>query len=142
MKLNTQIETLKIKQLSLFKEEKQLLESDEWYTFSKTVEAIEIYLKPNSKILTLFCWKNSNFVKVFENKGHSVIYSHIEKENKKDFFTYTKEDVKDIDYIIDNPPFSKRNEVFNKLFKLEKPFAMLVPLVSITKKVWEIELIN
>lgn len=39
-----------------------------------------------------------------------------------------------VDYIISNPPFSIRKQIFEKLEELDVPFAMLVPLVSIALK--------
>lgn len=36
-----------------------------------------------------------------------------------------------IDYIISNPPYSLKNEVFERLFQLQIPFAMLVGVVGI-----------
>ena len=35
------------------------------------------------------------------------------------------------DYIISNPPYSLKNEVFERLFVLGKPFAMLVGVVGV-----------
>lgn len=39
--------------------------------------------------------------------------------------------VPDCDYIISNPPYSKKTEVLEKLFSLGKPFAMLVGVVGL-----------
>ncbi|AGM25508.1 hypothetical protein [Spiroplasma chrysopicola] len=123
-----------MKQLRLFEELYDVKTTDEWYTFPKTIEALNIYLPQNSNILCPFSWKESNFVKVL-SKYHNVVYSHLSKGTiLKNFYSYTKNDLKNIDFIIDNPPFSTRNEVFMKLYELNIPFAMLVPLVTITKK--------
>ena len=35
------------------------------------------------------------------------------------------------DYIISNPPYSLKYEVFNRLFEIGKPFAMLVGVVGL-----------
>jgi hypothetical protein len=35
------------------------------------------------------------------------------------------------DIIISNPPYSKKGEVFERLFQLNKPFAMLVGIVGL-----------
>ena len=34
----------------------------------------------------------------------------------------------DYDYIISNPPFSKKDAILKKLYELNKPFAVLMPL--------------
>ena len=46
-----------------------------------------------------------------------------------DFFT--EEPPKGIDYIISNPPYSIKHEVFERLFELDIPFAMLVGVVGL-----------
>ena len=52
--------------------------------------------------------------------GHNVHWTHIEVG--MDFFT--EEPPKGVDYIISNPPYSLKGEVFERLFKLNIPFAM------------------
>ena len=109
--------------------------NDEWYTPSYAVEPIAQVLKRyrssihQQKVLCPFDKGNSNFVAVLRNAGFLVEHSHI--EDGKDFFSYTKEEVRDFDYIISNPPYSLKVPVFRKLFELEKPFAMLVGVVGL-----------
>jgi len=55
--------------------------------------------------------------------GKSVIHSHIAEG--KDFFLWEPE--QHYDCIISNPPYSKKDAVFQRLFALGKPWAMLVP---------------
>ena len=66
------------------------------------------------------------FVKELEKDGHNVIYSHI--LNGEDFFEY---EPTNYDCIVSNPPYSLKGEVFERLFELKKPFAMLVGVVGI-----------
>lgn len=99
---------------------------DEFYTPIYAIKPLLKYLKPKSKILCPFDTEQSNFVKVLRNKGHEVIYTHI--IDGKDFFKLKKADV---DYIISNPPYSVKTEVFEKLFELDIPFAMLVGVVGL-----------
>jgi 16S rRNA A1518/A1519 N6-dimethyltransferase RsmA/KsgA/DIM1 with predicted DNA glycosylase/AP lyase activity len=106
--------------------------NDEWYTLSYAVEPILEFLKPNSTILCPFDTKDSEYVKVLMNAEHEVTYRHI--KDGFDFFDLESKDVLKFDYIISNPPYSIRKQVFNKLEELNKPFAMLVPLVSIALK--------
>lgn len=101
--------------------------NDEFYTPNYAIEPILKYLKPNSKILCPFDTLESNYVKLFTINGHQVINSHITEGN--DFFNLEIDD--SIDYIISNPPYSLKFEVFDKLFKLGKPFAMLVGVVGL-----------
>ncbi|WP_368486007.1 sugar-phosphate nucleotidyltransferase [Spiroplasma sp. DGKH1] len=52
--------------------------------------------------------------------------THIFDDLQNDFFT-TKPP-KNCDLIISNPPFSIQNQILERLFKLDIPFAMLLPL--------------
>ena len=106
--------------------------NDEWYTLPYAVIPLLKYLKPNSKILCPFDKKNSAYVKTLKDSGHDVNFSHI--DDQQDFFDYELETIQPYDYIISNPPYSIRKQVFEKLEELKKPFAMLVPLVSIALK--------
>jgi len=101
--------------------------NDEFYTPNYAIEPILKYLKPNSYIWCPFDIHESNFVKLLSNSGHNVHYTHIELG--MDFFT--EEPPNGIDYIISNPPYSLKAEVFEHLFKLNIPFAMLVGVVGI-----------
>lgn len=99
-------------------------EKDEYYTPSILVKPILKYIKPNSTIWCPFDTETSEFVIMLREAGHKVIYSHI--WNGQDFFTYEPEE--EYDYIISNPPFSKKLKVFERLYKLGKPFAMVCGL--------------
>lgn len=100
---------------------KKKSKKDEWYTPKEAIYPILKYIKPNSTIWCPFDTNDSNYVKIFKNHGHKVINTHI--SNNQDFFTM---DVPDCDYIISNPPFSIRTEVFKKLFSIGLPFAMIM----------------
>jgi hypothetical protein len=97
---------------------------DEYYTPKILVKPILKYLKPNSTIWCPFDTKNSEFVIELKKDGHKVIYSHIVLG--QDFFTYTP-DI-DYDYIISNPPFTLKKKVLERLYWLNKPFAMIMGL--------------
>ena len=94
--------------------------SDEWYTPEIAVLPVVKYLKPKSKIWCPFDINESNFVKVLAKYDFDVINTHI--KNGQDFFETDIE----CDYIISNPPYSYRNNVLSKLFKLKIPFMMLM----------------
>ena len=98
-------------------------EKDEYYTPKILVKPILKYIKPNSIIWCPFDTESSEFVILLREEGHTVIYSHIWEG--KDFFEY---EPKDYDYIISNPPFTRKLEVLDRLYKLDKPFAMILGL--------------
>lgn len=79
--------------------------------------------------MTIWCpfdTEDSLFVKLFRQRGYTVIATHI--ANGQDFFAI---DSPKCDYIISNPPYSLKGEVFERLFQLNKPFAMLVGVVGL-----------
>ena len=63
-------------------------------------------------------------MRLLEKAGHKVIYSHI--WYGQDFFEY--EPSEHYDCIVSNPPFTRKLEVFERLYKLGKPFAMVCGL--------------
>ena len=97
---------------------------DEYYTPQILVKPILKYIKPHSVIWCPFDTENSEFVILLKEAGHKVIYSHIWLG--QDFFKYEPND--QYDYIISNLPFSKKLEVFKRLYELGKPFAMICGL--------------
>ena len=101
---------------------------DEFYTPEYAIRPILKYLKQNSKIWCPFDTEDSIFVKILRKENHIVICSHISKSEN---FFHEAVNVEDADYIISNPPYSKKNEVFERLFRLGKPFMMLVGVVGI-----------
>lgn len=97
---------------------------DEYYTPAIMVYPIIEYLMPGSTIWCPFDTGKSEFVRVFTESGFRVLYSHI--WNGQDFFEY--EPSEPYDYIISNPPFTKKLEVLRRLYELDKPFAMIFGL--------------
>lgn len=98
-------------------------EKDEYYTPRILVDAIIPYVSNDKIVWCPFDTKNSEFVKALEDNGNMVIYSHI--WDGKDFFTYEPDKY---DCIISNPPFTRKLEVFDRLYQLDKPFAMVCGL--------------
>ena len=99
-------------------------DKDEYYTPSILVEPILQFIKPNSTIWCPFDTYDSEFVQLLLKNGHEVFYSHIDLG--MDFFEY--EPKHPYDYIISNPPFTKKLKVLDRLYKLNKPFAMILGL--------------
>ena len=100
--------------------------NDEFYTPIYAIQPIKKYIKPNSTIWCPFDTENSLFVKEFLSEGHKVIATHI--CNGQNFFNI---EIPDCDYIISNPPYSCKGDVFQRLFTIGKPFAMLVGVVGL-----------
>lgn len=64
----------------------------------------------------------SEFVKIL-SKEFNVVYGHISEG--QDFFSY---DVlpSSVEVVVSNPPFSKRDEIFRKLYDWNIPFALIM----------------
>lgn len=95
--------------------------NDEYFTPSYAVYPIIKHLRPNSTIWCPFDKKDSEYVKVFKKEGFEVIFGHI--ETGQDFFEV---DVPKCDYIISNPPYSLKGDIFKRLYEIGIPFAMLI----------------
>lgn len=95
--------------------------NDEYYTPSYAIYPITKYLKPNSTIWCPFDKEESQYVQILRREGFNVIHGHI--ETGQDFFEV---DVPKCDYIISNPPYSLKGEVFKRLYITGIPFAMLI----------------
>lgn len=96
-------------------------DNDEWYTPAEAIQPIIKHLKPGAKICCPFDMPESMYVRVLTENGFEVDHSHIAEG--KDFF---KLDRPDCDYIISNPPYSRRDDVLIRLYEWGIPFAMLL----------------
>lgn len=95
--------------------------NDEYYTPACAVRPIMKYLKPGAAVWCPFDTEDSQYVKILSENGFAVTYGHI--WTGQDFFTVP---VPDCDYIISNPPYSRKGEVIKRLYEIGKPFAMLI----------------
>ena len=103
--------------------------ADEMYTPFYCVEPILKYINKSMKVWCPFDKQWSAYVKMLEANGNEVIYTHI--DDGYDFFGYEPEQY---DIIISNPPFSKKDKIIQRLYELDKPFAILLPMNSLQGK--------
>lgn len=101
--------------------------SDEVYTPEYAVKPLLKYLTSGQVIWCPFDLEASQYVQVFQKAGYKVIHSHIDEG--KNFFYYEPEDKYDV--IISNPPFSQKDDVLKRLWELDKPYAMLLPVPAL-----------
>lgn len=101
------------------------VKKDEYYTPPYAIEPLLKYVQTGKKVWCPFDTEESLFVQMLRNMGCEVIATHI--FNQEDFFELNV----DCNYIISNPPYSLKAEVFERLFALGKPFAMLVGVVGL-----------
>lgn len=100
--------------------------NDELYTPYYAVDPIIEYVPKGKVIWCPFDKEWSMFVRLLRENGNLVICSHI--DNGYDFFNY---EPYYYDMIISNPPFSVKDDVIKRLYELNKPFAILLPLNSL-----------
>lgn len=110
--------------------------SDEVYTPAYAVQPLVKYIKQymerNQKSsLIIWCPFDQSFsyyVKVLSKIPKvKVIYTHI--DNGENFFYYEPDEQYDI--IISNPPFSCKDDVLKRLYELDKPYAILLPIPTL-----------
>ena len=102
------------------------MDKDNWETPESAVNLILPYVLNFKTIWCPFDTEDSNFVKIFKENGINVINSHI--SSGEDFFTF---EPSNYDAIISNPPFSKIDYIIKRLYKLDKPYAIIIPLYAI-----------
>jgi hypothetical protein len=104
--------------------------SDEVYTPAYAVKPILKYIEMIDFPMTIWCpfdTEESEFVKLIRAAGHKVIYSHI--DDGRNFFYWKPEE--HYDAIISNPPFSIKDDILKRLYELDKPYAMLLPIPAL-----------
>ncbi len=101
--------------------------NDEFYTPEYAIAPIVKYLRMGGgkRIWCPFDTEQSNFVKTLRREQFDVEATHI--ANSENFFEIER----DCDVIVSNPPYSLKTQVFERLFALDKPFAMLVGVVGL-----------
>lgn len=76
--------------------------------------------------LVVYCpfdTEESEYVRYFKENGAEVIHGDI--KTGQDFF---ENPIPECDLVISNPPFSRKREIFSKLFAANVPFALLLNL--------------
>ena len=93
---------------------------DEYYTPKILVDAILPFIPKDKVVWCPFDTAQSEFVLGLTANGNAVIHTHIWQG--EDFFHFEPDRY---DIIISNPPFTKKLKVFERLYNLGKPFAMI-----------------
>lgn len=96
--------------------------SDEYITPDYAVVPVIKYLKPGAKVWCPFDLSTSAFVRVLREYGFEVVNTH--KRTGGNFFKTKPPE--GTDYIISNPPYSKKDQILQRLFDFKIPFAMLL----------------
>lgn len=100
--------------------------NDEFYTPDYAVLPLLEFVDKRLNIWCPFDQAQSRIVRLFQERGNPVTATHI--EDGADFFAIIPPVC---DVIISNPPYSKKTKVFQRLFEIGKPFAMLVGVAGL-----------
>lgn len=98
-------------------------EKDEYYTPRILVEPIIPFIPKDATVWCPFDTEDSEFVIALKEANIAVTYSHI--WNEQDFFEY---EPSFYTHVISNPPFTRKLDVLDRLYKLGKPFALVMGL--------------
>jgi hypothetical protein len=104
------------------KQEKPLTINDNYSTYKVAFDLLFKYIDVVNKNVW-FPFYNDGLINSY-NFSCNVIHNH------SDFF----ETKVDYDFIIDNPPYSMKQKIFQKCIELGKPFALLVPIDTLERQ--------
>lgn len=99
--------------------------SDHWLTQPNTFQAILKYIPKDTKIWMPFYYDGS-CQKILNDLGYDNVIHRDE-----DFYTYQPNDW---DMVIDNPPYSNKSQVIERLISLGKPFALVLPINTLVTR--------
>ena len=100
-------------------------DSDNYITNKIEWERIKEYIPTDKKIWAPF-YCDGKQKEYFKDMGFDIIHED------EDFFNNNKGDI-----IIDNPPFSKKREIFSRLKELGKPFILVCPSMLLSHKYFQ-----
>ncbi len=99
---------------------------DDDYETPKYIWEMILKLVPRDKILYDPFYCRGNTASVMKELGYECIHED------EDFFTNHHR--YEYDILLSNPPFSIKKKIFDELKKIDKPFILIVPVSTITKK--------
>jgi len=104
-------------------ENKYFKKDDHYFTSLETWKLIEPFISKNFTLWEAFYSKNSKSAQYLRQLGYDVISEDV------DFY---KHDLGNI--IITNPPFSDLKNIMKRLYILQKPFILIVPISKLCCK--------
>lgn len=103
---------------------------DDFQTPKIAIYPLLPYIKKDWKIWECAAGKG-NLVEEFKKLGYDIIGTDILQNKVYDFLYYKP---KHFDFIVTNPPYSLKDQFLKRCYKLEKPFALLLPLTTFEGK--------
>ncbi len=110
--------------LKMLKKTSNNILSDECYTPKEAINPLLNFLKKDLIYYDCTSGLSSNIVDYLNDNNYQC-----KSSNNLDFL---KNDIpKNIDVIITNPPYSKKDKFIKRCYELKKPFALLLPISSL-----------
>tara|TARA_R100000951_G_scaffold113284_1_gene114987 strand:+ start:392 stop:865 length:474 start_codon:yes stop_codon:yes gene_type:complete len=100
-------------------------DSDNYITNKEDWERIKQYIPTDKEIWSPF-YCDGKQKEYFQEMGFDIIHED------EDFFENNKGDI-----IIDNPPFSKKKEILERIKLLDKPFILICPSMMLSYKYFQ-----
>ena len=100
---------------SFFGKDKNYIGNDEFYTQEQDWKAIQQFIPKDKSIWSPF-YADGKQKEYIKNMGIDIIHE------KEDFFLNSRGEL-----VIDNPPFSLKRKVIERLKELNKPFILIMP---------------
>lgn len=100
-----------------------------YFTPNYAMEFIEDYIKDFKRVWEPCCGEG-HIVRYLTDRGHSVVGTDITMGDQYDIMTYTLPP-DSYDILVTNPPFQGKKQTLERLFAFGKPFAVLMPTLSL-----------
>ena len=104
----------------------QDMDSDNYTTNGEEWRRIKQFIPRTKKIWSPF-YCDGKQKQHFNEMGIDIIHED------EDFFQHNKGEI-----VVDNPPFSKRREILERLHNLDKPFILILPSMMLGYKYFQI----
>lgn len=103
--------------------------NNNYYTPETAMEYIHPHIKQFLRVWEPCCGAN-HITRYLEKKGHTVIATDITMGEEYNFFNYAPPP-ESYDIIVTNPPFQGKRRILERMYALEKPFAILMPTMAL-----------
>lgn len=99
-----------------------------YYTPESAMDYVSTYVAGFPRVWEPCCGVG-HISRYLTSKGHSVVSTDITMGPEYDFLTHAPSEEYDI--VITNPPFQGKRQILERLYALEKPFAVLMPTMTL-----------
>lgn len=102
--------------------------NNQYYTPESAMTYVLDYL-PSFQTIWEPCCGANHITRYLTKKGYTVVSTDITMGPEYDFLTYVPPE--EYNVIVTNPPFQGKREILQRLYSLNKPFAVLMPTMTL-----------